>query len=213
MHPGQVDFPPTEMADADTGLLTIGGNLTFNTLINAYSSGIFPWYNEGEPVCWYTPDPRFVLFPGDLKISHSMKSLINRNIFEFTCDQSFKEVVRNCRIAKRKTEPGTWITDDIENAYNLLFEKGYAHSAECRKNGKLVGGLYGVQLGKVFFGESMFSNESNASKFALIKYVQHLKTLHVGLIDCQVYTPHLASLGGTFITRKSFNDLLETLIN
>ena len=204
-------FPDVASANED-GLLAFGGNLELNTLLTAYKKGIFPWYNEDEPICWYSPDPRFVLFPGKLKISTSMKTIIRKNEFTFSVDKDFAGVIKGCRMAKRKIGPGTWITDEIENAYNALFEKGYAHSAEAWYNNELVGGLYGVQLGNVFFGESMFANRSNASKFAFIKYVGVLKKKGVELIDCQVYTPHLESLGAEFIRRKKFTDLLGKLV-
>ena len=205
------DFPDVELAGKD-GLLSFGGNLSLETLLVAYRRGIFPWYNENEPICWYCPDPRFVLFPAKLKISTSMKKIIKSGEFKFSIDTDFPAVIKHCRMAKRKGEPGTWITDDIEKAYINLFENGYAHSAEAWHNKVLVGGLYGVQLDKVFFGESMFANESNASKFAFIKYVQSLQKKGVELIDCQVYTPHLESLGAEFITRKDFTDCLKKLI-
>ena len=207
----QNNFPDVELADED-GLLAYGGNLSLETLLNAYRNGIFPWYNEDEPICWYSPDPRFVLFPGKLKISSSMNKVIKDGAFKFSIDKEFKGVIKNCRMAKRKGEPGTWITDEIEKAYTNLFEKGIAHSAEAWHNKELAGGLYGVQLGKVFFGESMFANQSNASKFAFIKYVHALQKNGVELIDCQVYTPHLESLGAEFIPRKDFTNLLNKLI-
>lgn len=208
---GQINFPSVEHADAD-GLLAVGGSPSFERLLNAYKNGIFPWYNEGEPSCWYSPDPRFVLFPSRLRVSHSMKTVLQKNQFKFSIDQDFAGVIKNCRKAKRSGEPGTWISDEIEKAYINLFEKGLAHSGESWKNSELVGGLYGVQLGKAFFGESMFASESNASKFALINYVKFLENEGVKLIDCQVYTAHLESLGAEFISRKEFIKLLETLI-
>ena len=211
LPPDQNNFPDVELADRD-GLLAFGSNLLPETLLSAYRRGIFPWYNEDEPICWYSPDPRFVLFPQNLKISRSMKQIFKNDIFEFSVDAAFSEVIKNCRLSKRKDDPGTWITDEIENAYTNLFEKGFAHSAECWHNKTLVGGLYGVQIEKVFFGESMFANESNASKFAFIKYVQELQKKEIRLIDCQVYTPHLESLGAEFIPRKDFTDLLNKLI-
>jgi leucyl/phenylalanyl-tRNA--protein transferase len=211
LHPNTDSFPDVELA-GNHGLLAIGGNLLMNTLLNAYKKGIFPWYNEDEPICWYCPDPRFVLFPDKIKISKSMKQVINKKEFTFSIDTNFSEVIRGCRLAKRKGDPGTWITDDIENAYTTLFENGYAHSAEVWHDKKIVGGLYGLQLGKVFFGESMFANESNASKFAFIKCVGALQKKGVEIIDCQVYTPHLESLGAEFIPRREFTHLLNTLI-
>ncbi len=207
----QTNFPQVELADAD-GLLAIGGSLSFERLVNAYKNGIFPWYNEGEPACWYSPDPRFILLPSSIKVSHSMKGVLKKNEFKFSVDQDFAGVIKSCRKAKRSGEPGTWITDEIEDAYINLFKKGLAHSAETWRNNKLIGGLYGVQMGSVFFGESMFASESNASKFAFINYVKFLEKQGVKLIDCQVYTAHLESLGAEFISRKEFINLLETLI-
>jgi leucyl/phenylalanyl-tRNA--protein transferase len=208
----QDNFPDVELADED-GLLAFGSNLSTETLLKAYKKGIFPWYNENEPICWYSPNPRFVLFPGKLKISSSMKTVIKSNAFKFSVDKGFPEVIKNCRMVKRKGDPGTWISDEIERAYITLFEKGFAHSAEAWHNKELAGGLYGVRLGKVFFGESMFASQSNASKFAFIKYVRLLQAQGVELIDCQVYTQHLESLGAEFISRKDFTRLLGRLIN
>ena len=206
----QSHFPDIELADAD-GLLAIGGNLLPQTLLKAYKLGIFPWYNEGEPICWYSPDPRFVLFPEKLKISSSMKKVLKSSEFTFSIDKDFSQVIKSCRLVKRKGEPGTWISDEIEHAYTSLFEKGYAHSAESWYHNELAGGLYGVMIGKVFFGESMFTNQSNASKCAFIKYVQALQKNGIKLIDCQVYTPHLESLGAEFIPRKEFSRLIQQL--
>ena len=209
--PDQNNFPDVELANED-GFLAFGGNLSIETLLKAYAKGIFPWYNEGEPICWYSPNPRFVLFPGKIRISKSMKKIINRNTFDFSTDQVFIDVIKGCRKATRKYGEGTWISDEIEKAYSTLFENGFAHSAEAWHNNELVGGLYGIQLGKVFFGESMFSQHSNASKFAFIKYVQLLQEKGIEIIDCQVYTPHLESLGAEFIPRKNFTQLLKKLI-
>lgn len=202
------DFPDVNSGN-ENGLVAVGGNLLFGTLINAYRKGIFPWYNPNEIIQWYSPDPRFVLFPDKIKISHSMRNVLNKHLFKFAVDNAFIQVIKNCRKAKRPGEAGTWISDDIEIAYNNLFEKGFAHSAEAWQNNELVGGLYGVILGKVFFGESMFANKSNASKFAFINWVNLLQKNGIELIDCQVYTPHLESLGAEFISRKEFNGLLK----
>jgi leucyl/phenylalanyl-tRNA--protein transferase len=209
--PDQNNFPDVELANED-GFLAFGGNLSIETLLKAYAKGIFPWYNEGEPICWYSPNPRFVLFPGKIRISKSMKKIINRNTFDFSTDKVFIDVIKGCRKATRKYGEGTWISDEIEKAYSTLFENGFAHSAEAWHNNELTGGLYGIQLGKVFFGESMFSQHSNASKFAFIKYVQLLQQKGIEIIDCQVYTPHLESLGAEFIPRKNFTQLLNKLI-
>jgi leucyl/phenylalanyl-tRNA---protein transferase len=204
------DFPDVELADVD-GLLAFGSNLSVETLLKAYQKGIFPWYNEDEPICWYSPHPRFVLFPEKIRISSSMRSVINRGPFTFTTDKNFAAVIRNCRTVGRKGEAGTWISDEIEKAYTDLFDRGHAHSAEAWVQDSLAGGLYGVQLGKVFFGESMFARQSNASKYAFVRFVQYLQANGVEMIDCQVYTPHLESLGAEFISRKVFSELLTRL--
>jgi leucyl/phenylalanyl-tRNA--protein transferase len=182
-------FPPVELAEPD-GLLAAGGDLSTERILLAYRSGIFPWY-EGEHILWWCPDPRFVLFPGELMISKSMKQVFKKNVFNFTINRAFPEVISECRGILRKDQDGTWITDEVKNAYIDLHHKGYAHSAEAWLNGELAGGLYGIRLGNVFYGESMFSKASNASKFAFISYVEQLKIEGVKLIDCQVYTEHL----------------------
>lgn len=207
------DFPSPETAGS-TGILAIGSNLKISTLLKAYRLGAFPWYGEDEPIIWHHPDPRFVLFPQKVSISRSMRTVLNSGPFIFKKDTAFKEVVHNCRIVLRKNQEGagTWITEDIENAYAELFKQGYAHSAEAWKGNELVGGLYGVKIGKVFFGESMFTKESNASKFAFIKMVRLLQKEGVELIDCQVHTTHLASLGAEYISRNHFITLLNKLI-
>lgn len=207
------DFPHPDTTGG-TGILAVGSNLKVPTLLKAYRIGAFPWYNENEPIIWHHPDPRFVLFPDKVKISHSMKAILNSGPFLFKVDSHFKEVVRNCRNIPRpnQQDAGTWITDSIEEAYTELFNQGFAHSAEAWHNNELVGGLYGVRIGKVFFGESMFAKESNASKFAFIKMVHYLKKQGVEMIDCQVYTKHLKSLGGEYITRNYFIKLLNRLI-
>ena len=206
-----INFPPVELANED-GLLAIAGNLSFENLMNAYQKGIFPWNNSTEPICWYCPDPRFVLFPSDMKVSHSMRTILAKSKFKFSIDTAFTDVIRNCRIAKRKGEAGTWITDEVEDAYTMLFNAGLAHSAEAWLGNKLVGGLYGVQMGKIFFGESMFASENNASKFAFIHYVRAMQKKGIELIDCQVHTIHLESLGAGFISRRKFSGLLKKLI-
>ena len=200
-------FPPVEMADED-GLLAIGGDLGTERLLLAYSKGIFPWYNEEEPICWWSPDPRFVLFPTELKVSKSMRAILGNGKFRFTINKAFDRVIQNCKTITRKGQAGTWITPAVQKAFTLLHEKGYAHSAETWLDGKLVGGLYGIRLGNIFFGESMFSMEKNASKFAFLNYVQHLQKEGVQLIDCQVYTEHLESLGARMISRESFTRII-----
>lgn len=203
----QLLFPPVHLAEPD-GLLAIGGDLTTDRLLLAYRSGIFPWY-EGDHILWWCPDPRFVLYPGELKISKSMKVLLKRNAFDFTINKAFTDVINSCKTISRKGQQGTWITDEVKKAYLRMHELGYAHSAEVWRDGTLTGGLYGIRLGNIFFGESMFSNANNASKYAFIKYVQQLKTEGVQLIDCQVYTEHLESLGAKMIDRKIFIQELQ----
>lgn len=204
-------FPPVNQADPD-GLLAMGGDLSNERLLLAYRKGIFPWYNEDEPICWWSPDPRFVLFPSELKISKSMRPLLNGNKFRFTINKAFTEVMQHCSTVDRKGQDGTWISPAILEAYTRLHELGFAHSAETWMEGKLVGGLYGIRLGQAFFGESMFSTVPNASKYAFIKYIRFLQQQQVELVDCQVYTPHLESLGARMISRDDFTVLLQKLI-
>jgi leucyl/phenylalanyl-tRNA--protein transferase len=206
----QLLFPPVHLAEPD-GLLAVGGDLSVDRLLLAYRSGIFPWY-EGDHILWWCPDPRFVLFPDRLKISKSMSALIKKNAFEFTTNRAFTDVINHCKTISRKEQNGTWITDEVKKAYTRLHELGYARSAEVWLNGELVGGLYGVRLGKIFFGESMFSKVSNASKYAFISFVEQLKQEGVELIDCQVYTEHLESLGAQMIGREQFVSLLHELL-
>ncbi len=200
-------FPPIEEALAD-GLLAIGGDLSVDRLILAYQKGIFPWY-EGETPLWWSPDPRFVLFPEELIISKSMKQVIKKNLFQFKTNTAFSEVINRCKNQTREGQNGTWITNDVEFAFNQLHQKGIAISAETWQGDQLIGGLYGIKMGKLFFGESMFSSVSNASKFAFIQLVKQLIKEGVVLIDCQVYTDHLASLGAKMISRKTFKAFLE----
>ena len=202
-------FPPVNLAEAD-GLLAIGGDLSPQRLLLAYQRGIFPWY-EGDYILWWCPDPRFILFPAELKISKSMKVLLKRNAFDFSINLAFKEVIQNCKEIKRSGQKGTWITSEVEKAYYKMHRLGYAISAEAWLHGELVGGVYGLKLGKVFFGESMFSKISNASKYAFIKLVEHLVQQGVELIDCQVYTEHLKSLGARMISREEFINRLNQL--
>ena len=201
-------FPPVEEAESD-GLLAVGGDLSAARLLLAYHSGIFPWYNEDDPLMWWSPDPRFVLFPNELKVSKSMKQVIGRHIFEFRFNTAFEQVIAHCSQQPRKGQDGTWIGDDIIKAYTQLHRMGHAHSAEAWQDGKLVGGLYGVLLGRVFFGESMFSLQPNASKFAFIQWVQQLAGQGIQLIDCQLHTAHLESLGAKMVTRGEFLEMIS----
>lgn len=203
-------FPPAQLAEPD-GLLAIGGDLSIERLLLAYRQGIFPWY-EGRHILWWCPDPRFVLFPDELKVSKSMRQLIRREEFDFHIDADFRQVISQCKTVARRGQESTWITDEVREAYIRLHVAGYAHSAEAWQDGQLVGGLYGIRMGNVFFGESMFSKVSNASKYAFICYVQQLQAEGVQLIDCQVYTEHLESLGAGMISRDDFQTLLARLI-
>jgi len=203
-----ISFPPVEEATED-GMVAIGGDLSTERLLLAYRSGIFPWYNEGEPIIWWSPAPRFVLFPGNLKVSKSMTTVLRNGKFRFTINRAFAPVIQNCKTIARDGQDGTWITPEVQKAYIDLHQLGYAHSAEAWMDGELVGGLYGIRMGNVFFGESMFSKASNASKFAFMKYVQQLQKEGVVLIDCQVHTEHLESLGAGMIERDEFIELLN----
>lgn len=200
-------FPPVHEALED-GLLAIGGDLRAERLIKAYRNGIFPWYEDGIPL-WWSPDPRFVLFPDELKVSKSMKTLMKKGVFQYRYNTAFPAVLDQCRHIKRKDQEGTWINDGMSDAYRHLHALGYAVSAETFINDELAGGLYGLRMGRLFFGESMFSRHPNASKFAFISLVDQLKKEGVVLIDCQVYTPHLESLGARMIAREEFLDFLK----
>lgn len=195
-------FPIPDSADK-SGLVAVGGDLSPERLIEAYSKGIFPWYSEGEPVLWWSPDPRVVLFPEELHISKSMKRELNRAQFNVTVNKEFEKVMFYCRETRADKE-GSWITNDMIKAYKEFHYAGYAHSVEVWEDKKLAGGFYGVSMGKIFFGESMFYLKKNASKFGLIKFVLNLKKLGFRLIDCQVDTAHLKSLGAREISRDRF---------
>ena len=195
-------FPPINEALED-GLLAMGGEVTVERLLLAYKSGIFPWY-EGETPLWWSPDPRFVLYPEKLKVSKSMEALIRKKKFRFSTNSAFSQVIRSCKTLQRKGQDGTWITDELEQSLNKLHQLGLAHSAETWLENELVGGLYGIRMGNLFFGESMFSKETNASKFSFINFVKLLEFEKVKLIDCQVYTEHLESLGAEMIPRTEF---------
>ena len=203
-------FPPISQADSE-GLVAIGGDLSPERLILAYKSGIFPWFS-GKIPHWYSLDPRFVLKPENLKVSKSMRPIINQRKFELKINTSFHEVIMNCKNIRRDGQAGTWITNDIVKSYTQLHEMGIAHCAEAWQDGQLVGGLYGIKMGNVFFGESMFSKQSNASKFAFIQYVQQLQSEGIELIDCQMETEYLGSLGASFISRTFFLTELQRLI-
>ncbi len=203
-------FPPASDADNE-GLLAMGGDLSVDRLLIAYKNGIFPWF-DGEIPLWWCPDPRFVLYPAELVISKSMQSLLKKRHFQFTVNKAFREVIAHCKNVKRREQDGTWITDAVEKAYIELHELGFAHSAEVWQDSKLVGGLYGIKMGKVFFGESMFNLVTNASKYAFISFVDLLKSEEIEIIDCQVYTSHLESLGARMVQREHFIKTLHQLI-
>lgn len=199
-------FPPLSGADPD-GLLAIGGDLSTERLLLAYRSGIFPWYSR-KPILWWAPDPRFVLFPKEIRVSHSMRQVLRKGDFNITINTDFAGVINNCRTIPREGQDGTWITRDMMEAYLRLHKEGHALSVECWQDGQLVGGLYGVKLGRCFFGESMFAKVTNASKAAFITFVEQYQDA-LEIIDCQVHTHHLASLGARFISRVSFVDLVQ----
>ena len=203
----EIIFPSVDLA-YENGLVAVGGDLSVERLLLAYKNGIFPWYNEDEPIQWWSLDPRCVLFPSKLKISKSMKQVLQNGRFRFTSNKAFEQVIVACKTVTRKDELGTWINNDIVDAYTKMHQLGYAISGEAWHEGKLVGGLYGIKIGKVFFGESMFSTQSNASKFAFINLIQKLQLQGLELIDCQMKTDHMISLGAEMITRSSFGKLL-----
>ncbi len=202
-------FPPVSEADSD-GILAVGGDLSSERLLLAYQSGIFPWFEADEPIIWWSPNPRMVLFLDELVVSKSMRNILNRNVFKVTFNQNFREVISNCQKMKRNGQNGTWITNDMIEAYCKLNELGTAKSVEVWQNDTLVGGLYGIDLGHVFCGESMFSKVSNASKVAFIALVNQLKAADYQLLDCQVYNDHLDSLGCREIERSEFMRILKT---
>jgi leucyl/phenylalanyl-tRNA---protein transferase len=205
-------FPPiAEARLAPNGLLCAGGDLSPERLVDAYRHGIFPWYSEGDPILWWSPDPRMVLFPGELKVSRSLRKAVGRGEFEVRVDTAFREVIEACA-APRDGHAGTWIVPEMVDAYTRLHELGFAHSVEAWKEGDLAGGLYGLALGKVFFGESMFTRVADASKVALVHLVERLRQRGCRVIDCQQATAHLASLGAREIPRKTFAQLLEESI-
>lgn len=202
-------FPPLQQALRDpNGLLAVGGCLSSTRLINAYSQGIFPWFNDGDPILWWSPNPRLVLFPEKLQISKRLAKTIRQNKFEVTVNQAFDFVIEKCAMLRAGAE-GTWICEEMKSAYSTLHREGFAHSFETWQHGELVGGLYGVALGKVFFGESMFHTVSDASKIAFAHCVEYLKSRDFQLIDCQVHTQHLVSLGAEEISRNEFSNLLK----
>jgi leucyl/phenylalanyl-tRNA--protein transferase len=202
-------FPPVELASPE-GLLAVGGDLRAERLLEAYRHGIFPWYNPGQPILWWSPDPRAVLFPPKLRVSRSLRKTLRQGKFEITLDTAFRDVIENCAQPRTKNPGGgTWITPEMIEAYCVMHERGYAHSVESWRDGELVGGLYGVALGNAFFGESMFSRQADASKVAFVHLVRQLAARGYALIDCQMSTQHLFSLGAEEIRRRDFMAHLE----
>ena len=211
LEPTPVTFPPTSLALEDpNGLLAIGGGLTVEWLLHAYQKGIFPWFNPGEPTLWWTPNPRSVLFPHNFKIARSLKQKIKKQPYIITLDHNFKSVLEHCATVPRPDQEGTWITEEIKHAYGQLHESGYAHSVEAwDAEGNLVGGLYGVAIGKVFYGESMFALKPDASKIAFTALVMQLIQWEFALIDTQVETDHLNRFGAINIPRSEFEQILQ----
>ncbi|MCB2208213.1 MAG: leucyl/phenylalanyl-tRNA--protein transferase [Bacteroidetes bacterium] len=201
-------FPPAELADKD-GLLAVGGDLSPQRLLNAYASGIFPWYSNGQPILWWSPDPRMVLFPENFRRHKNLSRIIDKKNFTFTFDQAFEQVIHYCSSVKRERQTGTWITSEMKDAYIQLHKAGYAHSVETYSEGKLSGGLYGVSIGTMFFGESMFHLKTDASKVALWHLVDFCLNNGINVIDVQQNTSHLKSMGAELISRKNFLTLLE----
>ena len=202
-------FPPVDQAETEPdGLLAVGGDLSPQRLLNAYRQGIFPWYSDEQPILWWSPDPRTVLFPEKIKISRSLAKTLRNKPFKVTFDYCFPDVISACADT-RDDSPGTWITDEMQQAYIRLHELGFAHSVEVWLDDELVGGLYGIAIGMVFFGESMFSRVSDASKVALVRLCEYITPRGFRMIDCQVYTPHLVSLGAEEIPRKQFIQHLD----
>lgn len=206
--PARFPDPGYALQEPD-GLLAVGGDLSPARLLNAYRQGIFPWYSEGQPILWWSPNPRSVLFPDTFKISRSLRKTLRKRLFSVTLDTAFNDVIEACS-EPRPDQDGTWITNEMKQAYIQLHRIGFAHSVEVWEGDELVGGLYGVSLGKVFFGESMFTRRSDASKVGFTYLIEQLKSWGFGLIDCQVHTSHLSSLGAEDIPRESFLDLLDT---
>lgn len=207
-------FPPLSQALTEpNGLIAIGADLSITRLVSAYQQGIFPWFSDGEPVMWWSPDPRMVLIPNHLKISKSLLRRIKKKDYEVRFNSAFRNVIEHCALTQRAGQDGTWITEHIINAYCALYKAGFALSAETWIDGQLVGGLYGVKLGNMFYGESMFHHVTDASKIAFVHMVQHLQSIGVQLIDCQMKTSHLISFGAEEMSRDDFINQLKKLIN
>jgi len=204
-----ISFPPPHFSEAD-GLLAVGGDLSEKRLMLAYYMGIFPWYSNPDPILWWSPDPRMVLFPSELKVPRRLKRTLRNGTFRITMDTDFKQVISSCAEIPRKNEKGTWITPEMVDAYCRLHKAGFAHSVEVWHKGSMAGGLYGVAIGRLFFGESMFNKKSNASKTAFVKLVEYLREKEFHLIDCQVTTEHLKTFGAREVPRTEFLKILKT---
>ena len=208
-----IDFPNvTDALKNPNGLLAIGGDLDETRLLSAYQKGIFPWFNEGQPILWWAPNPRCILKPNKIHISHSLKKCLRKNQFQITYNKNFTNVISQCSVNRNK-DNDTWLTTDMKKAFINLHKSGYAHSVECWHNKELVGGLYGIAMGKIFFGESMFSRMSNTSKITLVHLVERLKEMNFQLIDCQINSKHLQTLGAQLIARNQFTKLLKDFCN
>jgi leucyl/phenylalanyl-tRNA--protein transferase len=205
-------FPDPGLADPD-GLLAVGGDLAPERLLLAYRLGIFPWYSSDTPILWWSPDPRLVLFPDELRVSNSLRRVIKKGRFQLTADRAFARVIRECGDIRREKQEGTWLVPEMIEAYCRLHELGFAHSIEAWRGHRLVGGLYGVAIGRVYFGESMFARETDASKVALVRLVEYLKEHSYELVDCQVTTPHLQRFGAREISRREFIERLAAALN
>ena len=210
--PAEIIFPDPQLAEPD-GLLAVGGDLAPGRILAAYQQGIFPWYSDGEPILWWSPAPRLVLLPEEFHLPKRLARTMRQNIFEVRADTAFAEVIASCAAVRRDAGEGTWITEEMQEAYIALHELGFAHSLESWHEGELVGGLYGVSLGKCFFGESMFTRATNASKVALVALVNYLKALDFSLIDCQITTAHLERFGAREISRARYLDELNKALN
>ncbi|WP_307424076.1 leucyl/phenylalanyl-tRNA--protein transferase [Chryseobacterium sp. MDT2-18] len=208
LDPNEISFPDPALLESESGIMAMGGDLSPQRLYFAYQLGLFPWYNPGEEILWWCPDPRFVLFPQDLKISKSMKKILRDEVFTFTENTHFREVMEECKNTFRKDQDGTWISDELIDSFVELQKNGIAKSIEVWQNDELVGGFYGLQIGKIFCGESMFAKVSNASKAGFIHFIQSQKE-NLELIDCQIYSEHLESLGATMISKKDYLNLLK----
>ena len=208
LNPNEISFPDPALLESDSGIIAVGGDLSVERLYFAYQLGLFPWFNPGEEILWWCPDPRFVLFPKDLKVSKSMRKVLRNEVFTFTENKCFRKVIEECKNTFRKDQDGTWLSDELVNSIVKLHEAGIAKSIEVWQNEDLVGGFYGIQIGKVFCGESMFSKVSNASKAGFIHFVQSNQEV-LELVDCQIHSDHLESLGAKMISKKDYLTILN----